>query len=227
MRVLTFILMMFLFAPAWAQEALTDIVSYGREGKSFPVTVLLPPEAVRTGTPRVMITLPPGPGDAQMVKSNLSNYWAAEGLRRGYIVVAPEVFGRSLDQDADKFTDALFSWMDKNFRYDRTKVVLSGQSNGGIGAFFMAVARPARFAGVCVIPGQYLGQPGRLSALRGKPVWMIVGANDYPERWLTPVRETYQTLQKFQARVKLDEIPNQGHVPAVQPSSLYDWFESL
>lgn len=216
-----------LLSPAAAQETVTDTIRFGKDKRSVPLTVLTPPGYTRGKTPPVVITLPPGPGTADMVTVNLRNYWATEGMRRGYIVVAPEIFGRSLDTEAGAFVDAVFAWMDGRLTYDRRRVALIGQSNGGIGALFSAVARPNRFSGVLVLPGQFLGKPAELGALRGKSVWMLVGADDDPDRWLEPVKATAAALQTSGAKVRLDVLEGQGHVPALDPRALYNWIDAL
>ena len=212
-----------LFATAWSQP-LEGSFSY--QGQDVPVKVFLPDTYSKGQPPPLMVTLPPGPGNADMVNANLNNYWLKEGLRRGYVVVAPEIFGRSLDQDPGRFTDDLFRWLSGRLTFDRRNVVLTGQSNGGIGAFHLATSRPNQFKALIVLPGQYTGQMTKLSSLRNKPIWMLVGEKDDPARWAEPVQETYEQLKKYRAKVRLDVLPGQGHVFRVQPSVLYDWLEA-
>lgn len=204
-------------------EKLEGVITYG--GAEVPLTVFLPESYIRGQTPPLMLTLPPGPGNADMVRSNLGNFWLQEGLRRGYIVVAPEIFGRSLDQDPGRFVDDLVKWLAGRLTYDRRNVVLTGQSNGGIGAFHLATARPHQFKALLVIPGQYIGEYKNLARLQGKPIWMMVGEKDDPERWLAPVKKTYEELKKYNAKVKLDVLPGQGHVFGVRADALYDWLD--
>ena len=97
-------------------EQLEGVIHYG--GAEVPVTVFLPENYVRGQTPPLMLTLAPGPGNADMVRANLGNFWLQEGLRRGYIVVAPEIFGRSLDRDPGRFVDDLFKWLGGSLTYD-------------------------------------------------------------------------------------------------------------
>jgi predicted esterase len=199
--------------------------SFSYAGKDVPVTMYFPQNYKKGQSPPLMVTLPPGPGNADMVKANLSNYWLQEGLRRGYVIVAPEIFGRDLERGANQFTEALFRWVSARATYDRRSVALTGQSNGGIGAFYLAVAQPHRFTAMLVLPGQYLGEPKNLSKLRGKRILMLVGEKDDPDRWLSPVESTAKALQKYSAKVDLQVLPGQGHVPRLNPTSLYDWLE--
>lgn len=222
MRSRLLLLFLLLCTPSLAQP-LEGQISYA--GQDVPILVFLPEGYTKGQTPPLMVTLPPGPGTADMVRGNLSSYWLSEGLRRGYIVVAPEIFGRSLDQDPGRFTDDLFRWLAGRITFDRRNVVLTGQSNGGIGAFHLAAARPNEFKALLVLPGQFIGKESQLSALRGKPVWMLVGENDDPERWGGPVQQTFEQLNKYRAKAKLDVLPGQGHVFRVSPASLYDWLD--
>ena len=74
-----------LFCPSLAQP-LEGKISY--QGQDVPILVFLPEGYTKGQTPPLMVTLPPGPGTADMVRGNLCSYWLSEGLRRGYIVVA-------------------------------------------------------------------------------------------------------------------------------------------
>ncbi|MCE7875192.1 hypothetical protein DYH09_33175 [bacterium CPR1] len=87
------------------------------------------------------------------------------------------------------------------------------------------MARPSKFRAIVVIPGQYLGDVCDLEKLRGKPVWMLLGSQDDPGRWLEPTRMTAEALKKGGARVELEVLEGQGHVPAVAASRLYDWID--
>lgn len=218
-------LLLFFFAVVTAAQADPVQGRFKYAGKEVPVTMFLPPDYQKGQTPPLMVTLPPGPGNADMVKANLSNYWLSEGMKRGFIIVAPEIFGRNLKDGGKPFAQALFAWVSARATYDRRRVVLTGQSNGGIGAFYMAVASPQSFSAILTVPGQYLGDAKDLGKLRGKRILMLVGEQDDPERWLAGVKATARTLKKYGAKVELQVLAGQGHVPRLSPATLYDWLE--
>ncbi len=87
--------------------------------------------------------------------------------------------------------NAVFAWMDENLQYDKQRVTLAGQSNGGLGAFFVARMQPERFQSIVVLPGAF-GAEGSLDMLRGKPIWLLVGERD--TQWVELSKRTRDLL---------------------------------
>ncbi|MFQ5846669.1 MAG: alpha/beta hydrolase-fold protein [Candidatus Methylomirabilales bacterium] len=158
-----------------------------------------------------------------MVQVNLEAYWEQEAYERGYIVVAPEVFGLVLRTDAVALLTAVFDWMDTNVLYDKGRVTLTGASNGGLGAFYAAVAEPGWFGAVVVLPGGYRGPAKDLESLMGKHVWLLVGGRDVS--WKRLAENTLRALQQAKARASLTVLPGQRHVLRIDPRRLFDWIE--
>jgi dienelactone hydrolase len=157
-----------------------------------------------------------------MVDAFLRNYWLDEADLRGYILLSPAVFGPGLESGGRDVLDAVFGWADENISYDPERVVLAGQSNGGLGAFHVARVAPERFTAVVGMPGGY-GSAGDLAQLAGKPVLLAVGERD--TQWVQLANYTRDLLVLAGAEPRLDVIPGADHVFPYDPTTLFDWIE--
>jgi pimeloyl-ACP methyl ester carboxylesterase len=191
-------------------------------GGTTNVAVLAPSDG-STGPRPVVFALSWGSGSADLVMSFLNAYWATEPGARGYYVVAPEVTGSTLADTADELIPAVFSWMDREFSYDPTKVALVGASNGGRGIFYTALTQPDRFAAMVGLPGQYPGPPGDLTALSGIPVRLLVG--EFDSGWVEASQSTAAALEEVGVDVTLEILTNQEHVLFLSPVDLMQWID--
>lgn len=94
------------------------------------------------------------------------------------------------------------------FRGDRDRVILTGLSMGGRGAWELAAAHPERFSAVVPICG-----PGRIAdakALKALPLWSFVGDNDR-EATVLNLREMNAALRREGGGPRLTEYRNVGH----------------
>lgn len=209
-------------ADASARERRTVTVADG--GVEFEMVVITPDiDSPDTVLP-LIFALPPGAGDLSMVDAFLGNYWIEEANRRGYILVSPAVMGRSLETGAHAVLNASFEWLEQNLPFDRDRVVLTGQSNGGLGAFHALRVRPEWFSSMIVMPGGY-GGLGSLDMLAGKPILLAVGEQDTD--WVQLAHSTRDLLRLADARPRLDVVPGAGHVFPYDPESLFDWMEQF
>ncbi len=64
----------------------------------------------------------------------------------------------------------------KHYNFDEKRVVLTGWSMGGYGAFSLGVAEPGRWSAVLPLSGG--GDPAEIAALKDVPVWAFNGAKD-------------------------------------------------
>ena len=180
----------------------------------------------------VVFALSPGDGSAKMVDISFSTYWEAEAWSRGYLVVCPETVSAAALELTDMATrfqamvPAVFAWMDKNVSYDKKRVILTGVSAGGSAMFHMAVAHSERFCGLIGLPAaRLLKKPDDLKPLKGRPVWLLLGADDKPMK--DSVEDTLAALKAAGADATLEVLPGQGHVLAVEPKKLFDWMDAL
>lgn len=211
-----------LVADASARERRTVTLTSG--GVEFDMVVITPDIYSPNTVLPLIFALPPGSGDLSMVDAFLATYWIEEANRRGYILASPAVMGRNLETGAHGVLDAAFEWLDQNVRYDYDRVVLTGQSNGGLGAFHVVRVRPEWFSSMIVMPGGY-GGSGSLDMLAGKPILLAVGEQD--TNWVQLAHSTRDLLRLADARPRLDVVPGAGHVFPYDPENLFDWMEQF
>ncbi|MGB1656003.1 MAG: alpha/beta hydrolase-fold protein, partial [Longimicrobiales bacterium] len=169
--------------------------------------------------------LPWGSGDADLTESFVRSYWAEAPSARGYYVVAPAVYGPRLEDDADQILPALFDWVESTLGADAQTVALVGASNGGRGAFFAALADPARFDAMLVLPGVYAGEAATLAPLADIPIRMIVG--EFDTTWVDATLATRDALESVGIMPTVDIADAQGHVMNLLGSELVHWIDEV
>ena len=112
------------------------------------------------------------------------------------------------DSDDAKAALAALDDVLASFKVDRKRVVLTGLSMGGAGAWEIAAAHPDRFAAVVPICGR--GKPEAAATLKDRPVWTIVGDED-SDRTVRNTREMVAALRAVGAKPKLTEYRGIGH----------------
>lgn len=164
----------------------------------------------------VLLGLPPGAQDEGMVEFCLRNYWGAEARRLGWVVVAPRARdGRSFAGEGWVDLLPLLDEIDRAFRVEGGRPHLAGVSNGGLGAFRLAIERPARVASLVGLPGMPArpDEFARLDALTLLPVALFVGGDD--EAWRSGAERTRERLVALAAPApSLTVVEGEGHVPA-------------
>ncbi len=198
-------------------------ISFGQD-KTVSVKTILPDNYSPNTTWPVVFTLPPGDGSAAMVDRNLELYWDTAPKIRGYIVIAPQVFGPDLADDPPDMLPAIFAWMDENISYDAGRVILAGASNGGRGVILAALAEPTRFRAIIAMPGEFSGDTDQLSTLATKPVWLLVGEND--TTWRAFADTLKASLDEAGALTELSIEAGQGHIMTIDQDRLLDWIEA-
>ncbi len=198
-------------------------ISFGQD-KTVNVKTILPDNYTADTTWPVVFTLPPGDGSGAMVDRNLELYWDTAPKIRGYVVIAPQVFGPDLADDAADMLPAIFAWMDENISYDAGRVILAGASNGGRGVILAALAEPTRFRAIIAMPGEFPSETEQLSTLATKPVWLLVGEND--TTWREFADTLKASLDEAGAITELSIEADQGHIMTIDQDRLLDWIDT-
>jgi dienelactone hydrolase len=95
-----------------------------------------------------------------------------------------------------------------DFRTDRRRVILTGWSMGGFGAWSLAAAHPERFHSVVPVSGG--GDPDDAAPLARVPVWAFHGSNDRA----VPVAEARAMIEAVKAaggQPRYTEVDRAGH----------------
>lgn len=111
----------------------------------------------------------------------------------------------------------------KRYTIDPKRIVLSGWSMGGYGAWSLAMAEPTRWSAVVPLAGG--GDPDKIAAMKDVPVWAFHGANDKlvkPEAG----RKMVDALTAAGGTATFTELPNIGHYlcdDVYGNDSLFQW----
>ncbi len=190
--------------------------------------LVLPDNFSADQTYPILLALPPGDQTEAMVEAGL-NYWEAEAIRRGWIVVSPiapnfTLFFRGSESYIPEFLNRIAA----QFPPEGGKFHVAGVSNGGVSSFRIAINSPDLVQSVVVLPGYPLDgfDQDNLANLKEIPIAMFVGEND--GAWVTRMQTAEQNLQEIGATVTLDIRPGEGHViRSINGEQLYDLLDSF
>ena len=160
----------------------------------------------------VLVGMPPGAEDLDMVRFTLGAYWGEAATERGWVVVSPAAPpGGWRNEGGARAMRALLADVAERVHPEGERFYLAGVSNGGNSAFYLAVAMPERFAALVTLPGSVGGDgAGALGRLVGMPVRLHVGARD--GGWRRAAEQIEARLRALGGDVELTVWPNEGHV---------------
>jgi predicted peptidase len=229
-------------APSRAQhtvDGFEDRSFRGASGTEMPYRLFIPSAPAR-GRPLPVVVYLHGSGGAgtdnlkQISGGNTkgSHLWTLPHVQARYpaFVVAPQIpsgatwhsAGDDVSPHAELVLHLLRS-LSQEFAIDANRIYLTGQSLGGFGTWDLIAKRPGIFAAAIPLCGG--GDPARVTAARGTPVWAFHGAMDQT----VPVarsRESVAALRAVGDAVKYTEYPNAGHdvwTIAFSEPGLPDW----
>lgn len=160
--------------------------------------------------------------DPELVKAHGLPRLAEEGRCFPFVIIAPQCpKGRSWSVD---FLETVLDDAIDRYRIDPNRVVLTGISMGGNGAWNLAIRHPDRFA--ALIPIAAWGNHRKISRLGRLPVWAFHGGGDR----VVPLREgkaMTDALKKAGGRVKFTVYKSADHVQTWEKAygndGLYRW----
>jgi len=127
-----------------------------------------------------------------------------------YIVVIPQSEKRTwqADKDDGKRAIAILDAVQKEYKTDSKRVILTGLSMGGYGTWSHAAAFPDRWAAIIPVCGG--GNPKDAEKIKDIPCWNFHGDKDTA----VPVaksRDMIEALKKAGGKPKYTEYPGVGH----------------
>ncbi len=204
------ILLLWAALPAGAAEPHRMRLSDGTE---IAYMVVLPAGFTNDGAHPALIVFPGGAQTIEHVQGTLSRFWAAEAVRRGYIVFSPAApAGRSFDDKGADLVPEFLQRLLASYRIEGDRFDVAGHSNGGVSAFAAAVRHPGLFRSLTVLAGFPVDRHDfdRLERLRGLRVSMFVGDRDLG--WKEGMERTRDRLAAAGADVRLEVVPGNGHL---------------
>ena len=147
-----------------------------------------------------------------------------------FIVLSPQCPSNSSWEHQLGKLDALLDEIVETYAVDTNRIVLTGLSMGGFGAWHLALRNPTRFAAVVPIAGGYVfgsdEVPDNICDLKDAPIWVFHGAKDEavsPEQSQVMV----DALQGCPGNVKFTLYPDAAHDQswklAYSDPDLYEW----
>lgn len=160
--------------------------------------------------------------DPRRVKTHGLPKLADNGRCFPFVLIAPQCpKGRTWSVD---FLESVLADVLGRFRVDPNRIVLTGISMGGNGAWRLAIRHPNRFA--ALVPIAAWGDKRRIVRLKPVPVWAFHGGGDR----VVPLRDgraMTDALKKAGGRVKFTVYKTADHVQtwerAYASEALYRW----
>lgn len=157
--------------------------------------------------------------------------WLREARSRGCILLAPTAIGRTWslqDPDLDGANiAALITQVAQGWSVDRSRILLSGMSDGGTFAYLHGLSAGVAFTHVAPAAAAFhpimasMADPARL---RGLPIFILHGARD----WMFPCETAQQAAEMLAAAgalVRHEEIEDLAHCwPRDRVAAILDWF---
>lgn len=131
--------------------------------------------------------------------------------------------GWAADSPDAKLAIKILDDVERQYRVDTSRRILTGWSMGGYGTWSLAIARPDDFSAIVPISGG--GDSAQVARIRNLPVWAFHGAQD---RVVPPEqsRKMVEALKAAGGKPRYTEVPDAGHdvwKVVYNLDALYDW----
>ena len=161
--------------------------------------------------------------------------WLRPAKSNGYLVIAP----KSVDVTWSvlrPFTDissitAMLEEVCGTYAVDKSRVYLSGLSDGGTFTYLFGLSSADIFAGIAPIAGDF--HPMIDDLLRQKqgmdlPIYIVHGAHDHIFR-VESIRQGHKLLTRIGYNAAYEELPDWGHAytSSIHEQLVLPWFESI
>lgn len=185
-----------------------------KDGSTLRYVLVLPDGFVPGGVYPMLLALPPGSQDEDMVSVARDLYWGNQAARRGWVVASPAApEGRSFASGGEIVIPELLDALLKIATPEGGRFHLAGVSNGGRSAFRVAGLYPDRFQSLTVLPGfpSTDEDVSRLPRLAGMTIRMYAGGAD--RDWADATRRTKERLAALGIPSSMEIFEGEGHVP--------------
>ena len=161
--------------------------------------------------------------------------WLRPAKSKGYLLLSPKSLGLTwsvLQPPVDSGSiRAMFDEVCETYSVDRSRVYLSGLSDGGTYTYLLGLDQAELFAGMAPIAGEL--SPATDMMLRQKlgldvPIHVIHGVHDFIFP-VEAVRSSNELLEHIGYQVKYTELPDWSHALtySINETHVLPWFESL
>jgi len=117
----------------------------------------------------------------------------------------------------------LLKEVQKNYRVDKSRIYLTGNSMGGYATWTLALELPNKFAAIVPISGG--GSTKKIRRIKDVPTWVFHGANDTVVN-ISESQEMVDALMECDGNVKFSVFQSKGHDimnEVYRNEDLYKW----
>ncbi len=161
--------------------------------------------------------------------------WLRPAKSKGYLLLSPKSLGLTwsvLQPPVDSGSiRAMFDEVCETYSVDRSRVYLSGLSDGGTYTYLLGLDQAELFVGIAPIAGEL--SPAADGMLRQKqgidvPIHVVHGVHDFIFP-VEAVRSSNELLEHIGYQVKYTELPDWSHALtySINETHVLPWFESL
>ena len=161
--------------------------------------------------------------------------WLRPAKSRRYMLLAPkslDVTWSILQPERDtRSVAAMLEEVCGEYAVDRSRVYLSGLSDGGTFTYLLGLGRPELFAGIAPVAGDFTGMMDDMLRRKqgvGLPICIVHGAHDhiFP---VDAIRKGHALLERLGYNARYEELPEWGHshCSGVNERVVMPWFEGL
>jgi phospholipase/carboxylesterase len=161
--------------------------------------------------------------------------WLRPARSRGYILLSPKSLDVTWTMSPNSIdTRSIMKMLDEvaaEYSIDRSRLFLTGLSDGGIMTYLLGIERHEIFTGIAPVAGAL--HPMVDPLLRAKtgrevPIFVVHGVHDF----IFPVtftRQTNELLKSLGYNLNYEELPDWGHALtySINERLVMPWFESL
>jgi phospholipase/carboxylesterase len=161
--------------------------------------------------------------------------WLRPARARGYILLSPKSLDVTWTMTPNSIDTrsilAMLKEVAAEYSIDRSRLYLTGLSDGGIMTYLLGIERHEMFTGIAPVAGALHPMVDPLLRARtGRevPIFVVHGAHDF----IFPVtftRQTNELLKSLGYNLKSEELPEWGHAftYSINEHLVMPWFESL
>jgi phospholipase/carboxylesterase len=161
--------------------------------------------------------------------------WLRPARARGYILLSPKSLDVTWTMTPNSIDSrsilAMLEEVAAEYSIDRSRLFLTGLSDGGIMTYLLGLEQHEMFAGIAPVAGALhpmVDPMLRARVGRELPIFVIHGVQDF----IFPVtftRQTNELLKSLGYDVKYEELPEWGHALtySINERLVLPWFESL
>jgi phospholipase/carboxylesterase len=161
--------------------------------------------------------------------------WLRPARARGYLLLSPKSLDVTWTMTPNSIdTRSILTMFDEvatEYSLDRSRLFLTGLSDGGIMTYLLGIERHEMFTGIAPVAGALhpmVDPMLRTRTGREVPIFVIHGVHDF----IFPVtftRQTNELLKSLGYNLKYEELPDWGHALtySINERLVMPWFESL